>query len=232
MKLFAKMLAACLLLCFTAFAGTAEIAPEKNEGRAARVLCQSDGRFRNETGNFTARNRYTSSEIDRIQALVGQFTIQSVAETADGIDIGLSDKGQKTVVLSEIARMGIDTDGISFHEEAPLHLNDWAIGYAFEAGLANADGEYGPFIDALICAVGADAEASEPGFDPEACFERWGMDVNKIRERELSLRFNGYDARLITEYVRASMAESSDEEVRRRAEDLPEMLNPACTAVP
>ena len=162
MKLFAKMLAACLLLCFTAFAGTAEIALEKNEGSAARVLCQSDGGFRNETGNFTARNRYTSSEIDRIQALVGQFTIQSVAETA----------------------------------------------------------------------VGADAEASEPGFDPEACFERWGMDVNKIRERELSLRFNGYDARLITEYVRASMAESSDEEVRRRAEDLPEMLNPACTAVP
>ena len=226
------MLAACLLLCFTAFAGTAEIAPEKNEGSAARVLCQSDGGFRNETGNFTARNRYTASEIDRIQALVGQFTIQSVAETADGIDIGLSDKGQKTVVLSEIARMGIDTDGISFHEEAPLHLNDWAIGYAFEAGLANADGEYGPFINALICAVGADAEASEPGFDPEACFERWGMDVNKIRERELSLRFNGYDARLITEYVRASMAESSDEEVRRRAEDLPETLNPACTAVP
>lgn len=128
--------------------------------------------------------------------------------------------------------MGIDTDGMSFHEEAPLHLNDWTIGYAFEAGFANVDGEYSPFIDALICAVGADAEDLEPDFDPEACFDYRGMNVNKIREWELSLRFNGYDPQLITKYVRASMAESSNEEMRRRAGDPMKMLNPACTAVP
>lgn len=128
--------------------------------------------------------------------------------------------------------MGIDTDGMSFHEEAPHHLNDWTIGYAFEAGFANVDGEYSPFIDALICAVGADAEDLEPDFDPEACFDYRGMNVNKIREWELSLRFNGYDPQLITKYVRASMAESSNEEMRRRAGDPMKMLNPACTAVP
>ena len=128
--------------------------------------------------------------------------------------------------------MGIDTDGMSFYEEAPLHLNDWTIGYAFEAGFANVDGEYSPFIDALICAVGADAEDLEPDFDPEACFDYRGMNVNKIREWELSLRFNGYDPQLITKYVRASMAESSNEEMRRRAGDPMKMLNPACTAVP
>ena len=93
MKLFAKMLTACLLLYFTVFAGTAGIALEKNGGRTARVLRQGNSGFRVKWGNFTVCNRYTASKIDRIQTLVGRFTIQSVAETVDGIDIGLSDKG-------------------------------------------------------------------------------------------------------------------------------------------
>lgn len=92
MKLFAKMLTACLLLYFTVFAGTAGIALEKNEGRTARVLRQGNSGFRVK-GGVTVCNRYTASKIDRIQTLVGRFTIQSVAETVDGIDIGLSDKG-------------------------------------------------------------------------------------------------------------------------------------------
>lgn len=46
MKLFAKMLTACLLLYFTVFAGTAGIALEKNEGRTARVLRQGNSGFR------------------------------------------------------------------------------------------------------------------------------------------------------------------------------------------
>ena len=52
MKLFAKMLTACLLLYFTVFAGTAGIALEKNEGRTARVLRQGNSGFRVKGGTL------------------------------------------------------------------------------------------------------------------------------------------------------------------------------------
>lgn len=79
---------------------------------------------------------YSPFEVRRIQDLVGQYTIQSVAEISQGVDIGVTDASTSNMsaIRSAIERMGISPDAVSFHHESAIRDNPWYIDYAQDKG--------------------------------------------------------------------------------------------------
>ena len=79
---------------------------------------------------------YSSSEVSRIQDLVGEFTIQYVAELPQGVDIGVTDTSASNIsaIRSAIEQMGIGADAVSFHHESAIRDNPWYIDYAQDKG--------------------------------------------------------------------------------------------------
>lgn len=82
-----------------------------------------------------AHAEYSARELRRLQGLLGSYAIQSVVQTEEGVEIGVSDISDANTrqIMAAIAAMGISTDGVTlFSEDAPED-SDWAADYAQEA---------------------------------------------------------------------------------------------------
>ena len=80
------------------------------------------------SGNALA---YTADEIAKMQSLVGQYGIQSVAQTLYGVEIGVSDMSDANLnrIDAAITAMGINTGSAQIYNEAAWYQNEWYIGY-------------------------------------------------------------------------------------------------------
>ena len=77
---------------------------------------------------------YSREDLDRLHDMVGEYGIQSISELPGAVDMGVSDNSfdNLNAIRKAIREMGIDPEGVLFHEQQTTEENDWFEAYSRE----------------------------------------------------------------------------------------------------